>query len=230
MPKIAGILAAAAGAVLLAVALFSYLALPGLIEGRVAEDLRKRYGLPSRPEVEVSSDFPPKLLLGRADRIEVRMDRLGRGGVRLRDVRVDLRDVNVSVLGLLSGNLEREIRKASLRAEAPEKAINEYLRSGEMGLEGWEVVIRRGGEVVYRNEDALAASSAGVGLDLRVAGPLAVGVAPDGAQLAGLALPGSVADQLSSLDFTLDLGELPFGAELESVEPSEGTVVVRAAS
>ena len=55
---------------------------------------------------EVSSDFPPRLLLGRIDRIQLQIDRLKREGFLLRDVHIDLGDV--SMLSLLRGDLERE--------------------------------------------------------------------------------------------------------------------------
>jgi hypothetical protein len=47
----------------------SYTLLPGLIESRLATNIQERYGLEKKPEVEVSSDFPPELVVGRIDRI-----------------------------------------------------------------------------------------------------------------------------------------------------------------
>ena len=54
--------------------LFSYVALPGVIENQLAGIMQDRLGLQEKPEVEVSSNFPPELLLGRADRVRVRTD------------------------------------------------------------------------------------------------------------------------------------------------------------
>ena len=51
--------------------LSSYLVLPAAIEDQLARRLQEGFGLPAEPDVEVSSSFPPGLLLGRVDRIEV---------------------------------------------------------------------------------------------------------------------------------------------------------------
>jgi len=79
------------GAVLLLLAgIFVYALLPGVVENRISASLQERYELEERPAVEVSSSFPPELLLGRIDRVEASIDRMTRGGVALRNVRVDL--------------------------------------------------------------------------------------------------------------------------------------------
>ena len=85
--------------------LFSYLVLPGVIEDQLAQNLQESYELQTEPEVEVSSDFPPELLLGRVDRIRVTIDSLSRRGLTFRNVRANLEDVDASVPGLLQGNL-----------------------------------------------------------------------------------------------------------------------------
>ncbi len=46
------------------VGVLSYTLVPGLIESRLATNLQERYGLEKEPEVEVSSSFPPELLVG----------------------------------------------------------------------------------------------------------------------------------------------------------------------
>ncbi len=101
--RVLATLAISALVVFILVVLFVYVLLPGIIESRLAASLRESYGLEEEPTVEVSSNFPPELLFGRMDRIEVRMDSFVREGIRLRDVRVDLRGVDVPVRSLLSG-------------------------------------------------------------------------------------------------------------------------------
>jgi hypothetical protein len=83
--------------------LFSYLVLPGVLENQVAQGLQGVLGAPTGPVVEISSSFPPEMLLGRIDRIEVTMDQMSLQGVPLYTARVDLRGVNVSVPSLLEG-------------------------------------------------------------------------------------------------------------------------------
>jgi hypothetical protein len=105
--------------------LFSYLLLPGLIENQLAQRLQGAFGAPTKPVVEVSSHFPPKLLLGRIDQIQVRIDQGSLQGVPLYNAQADLRGVNVSVPSLLEGNLIIETQSCSLSVEAPAVLINQ---------------------------------------------------------------------------------------------------------
>ena len=221
-------LGVAALVILILAGLFVYLLLPGIIESRLAASLRESYGLEEEPTVEVSSNFPPELLLGRMDRIEVRMDSFVQEDIRLRDVRVDLRGVDASVRSLLSGgDLERETRAVSLVARVPEE-LNAYLRKNDLGLQGGRVDIRPR-SVVYRSPDALFGLPASVGLDLRVSSPGEIEVILEEASVAGVPLPAFLTRPLASGGRTLDLGELPLGTALESVEPSPGdALAVRA--
>ena len=99
--------------------LLCYLVLPGVIENQLAHRLQEALGAPTKPDVEVSSSFPPELLLGRIDRIQVRMDQISVQGAALYDVRADLRGVNVSVPSLLEGNPSFETQRYSLSVEVP---------------------------------------------------------------------------------------------------------------
>jgi hypothetical protein len=105
--------------------LFSYLVLPGLIENKLAQRLQVAFGAPTKPVVEVSSSFPPELLLGRIERIQVRMDQITLQGVALYNAQADLRGVDVSVLSLLEGNPVVETQSCSLSVEAPAVSIDQ---------------------------------------------------------------------------------------------------------
>ncbi len=105
--------------------LFCYLVLPSVIENLLAQRLQEALGAPTKPNVEVSSSFPPELLLGRIDRIEVTMDQISLQGVPLYNARVDLKGVNVSVPSLLQGNPSIETQGCSLSTEAPALLINQ---------------------------------------------------------------------------------------------------------
>ena len=111
--------------------LFSYLVLPGLIENQLAGILQGRLGLQAKPEVEVSSNFPPELLLGRADRVRARTDQISQQGLTFDDVQADLEGVKVSVPSLLRGDLQVEARSCSLTAESPAVSLDcgSYLSS-----------------------------------------------------------------------------------------------------
>src|SRR3712207_4998654 len=104
---------------------FSYLVLPGLVENQVAQRLQGMLGAPTAPVVEVTSSFPPELLVGRIDRIQVTMDQISLQGIPLYNARVDLRGVNVSVSSLLEGNPTVETQGCSLSAEAPAILIDQ---------------------------------------------------------------------------------------------------------
>jgi hypothetical protein len=105
--------------------LFSYLVLPGVLENQVAQRLQGVLGAPTEPSVEISSSFPPELLLGHIDRVEVTMEQISLQGVPLYNARVDLKGVNVSVPSLLEGNPTIETQGCSLSAEAPAVLINQ---------------------------------------------------------------------------------------------------------
>jgi hypothetical protein len=105
--------------------LFSYLVLPGVIENQLAQRLQEAFGAPTKPDVEVSSSFPPELLLGRIDRIQVTMDQINLQGVALYNARADLRGVNVSVPSLLEGSPSIETERCSLIVEVPALLIDQ---------------------------------------------------------------------------------------------------------
>lgn len=216
-----------AGVLLLAAGFFSYLVFPGLIESRLAADLRGSYGLAEEPEVEVFSSFPPEMLLGRIDRIGIQIDQLPREGVLFRDVRLELQSVDVSWQSFFEGRLEYENRTNSLVAEVPEESINAYLRESDVGLLGNGEIDVLPQEVVYQSADVLLGLPGSVVLDLQVAGPHAIEVVPRDATVGGIQLPPFFTNSLAA--GTLDIGELPLGVTLTSVEPSpEDALIVRA--
>jgi hypothetical protein len=105
--------------------LLLYLVLPLVLESLIAWRLQTALGTPTRPNVEVSSNFPPELLLGRIDRIQVRMEQATLQGAVLYNAEADLKGVNVSVASLLGGNPTIETQSCSLSAEAPAFLINQ---------------------------------------------------------------------------------------------------------
>ena len=104
---------------LILVGLFSYLLLPGLIENQLASRLQTAFGTPTKPSVEVSSNFPPLMLLGRIDEVRVTMDQASLQGAILYNTSADLQDVEVSVPQLVQGNISVTTSSCSLSVEAP---------------------------------------------------------------------------------------------------------------
>ena len=113
--------------------LFCYLALPGLIENQLAGRLQAAFGATTEPNVEVSSNFPPELLLGRIDRIQVK----GLQSSAFYNAQADLRDASVSVPSLLEGDPRIVARECSLSIEAPAMFIDQDQAClGYLGLTG----------------------------------------------------------------------------------------------
>jgi hypothetical protein len=117
-------LATALVALLVLAGLFSYLGLPVVIEDQLAQRLREGFGSPAEPAVEVSSSFPPELLLGRVKRIEVGADWVGaRPRPRRRPGGAEGRE---RLRGEPpTGDLRVETQSCSLSAEAPAVSIDQ---------------------------------------------------------------------------------------------------------
>ena len=87
-----------------------YLVLPLVMESLIAWKLQTAYETSTK--VEVDSSFPPMMLLGRIDRVQVSSDRIG----AYYDAKVKLSDVSVSVPSLIVGNLEYETESCFVKA------------------------------------------------------------------------------------------------------------------
>jgi LmeA-like phospholipid-binding/zinc-ribbon domain len=120
---------------LVLVGLFLFLVLPVLLESLLAWRLQTAFGTPTKPDVQISSNFPPELLLGRIDRIQVGMDQANLQGVAVYNAQAALKDVKVSVPSLLEGNPTIETQNCSIRAETPPIFITQNQAClGYMGL------------------------------------------------------------------------------------------------
>lgn len=105
--------------------LFCYLVLPGMIEDQLGKRLQVAFAAPTQPDVTVSSNFPPELLLGRIDRIQVKVDQGSLQGVALYNTQMDLKGVNVSVPSLIEGTPVIETKSCSLSIEVPSVLIDQ---------------------------------------------------------------------------------------------------------
>ncbi len=84
-----------------------YLVLPLVIESLIAWGVQTALETPTKPDVKVSSNFPPMMLLGRIDRVQVT------GLPYPYNARADLKGVSVSVPSLINGNLAIEAESCS---------------------------------------------------------------------------------------------------------------------
>ena len=110
---------------LILVGAFSYLVLPGLVENQIAQRLQVAFGTPTMPDVQVTSNFPPEMLLGRIDRIQVSMPQGSLQGVAIYNAKFDLSGVQVSVPSLIQGYPRIQSQSCSLSVEAPAVLINQ---------------------------------------------------------------------------------------------------------
>ena len=110
---------------LVLVGLFCYLVLPGLIEDQIANRLQVVFGASTKPEVSISSNFPPEMLMGRIDRIRVSVDEGSLQGVAFYNTKMDLKGVNVSMPSLVQGTPIIETQSCSLRIEVPPVLIDQ---------------------------------------------------------------------------------------------------------
>jgi predicted nucleic acid-binding Zn ribbon protein len=123
--------------ILVLVGIFLFLVLPVVLESLLAWRLQTAFGTPKKPDVQISSNFPPELLWGRMDRIRVRMDQANLQGVAVYNAQADLKDVKVSVPSLLEGNPTIETQSCSIRAETPPIFITQNQAClGYLGLGG----------------------------------------------------------------------------------------------
>ena len=223
-----GFLVAGVAVLLIVAGLFSYLALPALISYILAGKLRDEYDLEQRPEVDVAPDFPPALLFGRIGRIQARIDRMNHEGVETQNVRVDLESVKVSLSSILRRKVEPDIRSVSLSAEISQESLSRYIERKGVGARNGEVRIH-GREVFYWSPNALFGFPANVELGLQVAGKRSVAVSFGDILVRGARLPSSlIGGALPTGGVTMDVGELPFEAALQSIEPLDGVLIVRA--
>lgn len=110
---------------LLVLAALVYLVLPPLVEDQLAKRLQEQLGLPTEPDVEISSNFPPELLLGRIDHVRVNADEATLQGISLGGARADLTGVEISVPDLLQGQTSVEAQDCSLSAAAPAVSVED---------------------------------------------------------------------------------------------------------
>jgi hypothetical protein len=101
------------------VVLFFYLVLPPVLESLIAEGVQAELHTTTEPDVEVDSTFPPMMLLGRIDRVEVTIDQNSRAVVK---------GVRVSVPSLIAGNPAYETTSCSIFSNQNQSKCPAYLR------------------------------------------------------------------------------------------------------
>ena len=91
-----------------------YLVPPLVIESLIAGQVQTALDTRTKPDVEVSSIFPPMMFLGRIDSVQVTLDQSSLQGGPLYNASADLQGVSVSVPSLIAGNPSIEAKNCSI--------------------------------------------------------------------------------------------------------------------
>lgn len=207
----------------------TYTFIPPLLEGYVARNVQDRLGLAETPEVALTSDPAPLMLLGRFSDGRVVLPPGSAGNVRPEEVAMDLDPFNV--------NLRESVSSGGLRTEAPVSGdLRVELSEAEVSrIAGSEVtsfpitsVDLREGSVLVNSE----VSFLGVPLPVGVEGGVGVRggslvFVPSGVEAFGATVPEDIAAQLlGGTSFVYPLGEQFGGSVVTGAEVREDRVVL----
>ncbi len=188
-------------------------------EGRAEEELGRVFD--AEVDVVLDPPFVPSLLGGRVGDVDVRIERLRRGGLELEDVRGVLRDARLSPRELTRDDPQVRFDGVSLEASASAAALEAYLRPRlvRAGVAGAATLT-----VAIGARQAVARLGGGVvPLTVRRVGPSSILVQPLGRG------PGA-AEARRALRGPIELGALPYGLALTGVRLAPGRIVAEAAA
>jgi hypothetical protein len=205
----------------------TYTFMPLLLESLDARDLQNELGLAERPEVDLVSDPPPNVLLGRFEEGRVTITNHELGGVRPDIAVVNLGPFSLDVLGsLASGRVrEEEPLSGALMVELSEEEVARLASSGALGARVTGVELGEGYLAVKSELEVLGAR-----VPVRIEGGLALRdrelcFEPRRLEALGVPVPlRFTQDLLQGASFAYPL-ELPFG-EVSGVELRENCLVL----
>lgn len=207
----------------------TYTFLPPLLEGYVARNLQDRLGLAETPGVELTSDPPPRMLLGQFSGGRVILPPTATGNVRPDEVTIDLDPFDVDVRGSVSnGGLQTGTPiTGDLRVELSEAEVNRIATSGISDFPVTGVDLREG-SVLVGSEVSLLGFPVPVGVEGGVEvrdGSLVF--LPRRVEAFGATVPEDVAaGLLEGTDFVYPLGEQYGGAVVTGAELREDRAVL----
>ena len=207
----------------------TYTFLPPLLEGYVARNVQDPLGLAETPEVDLTSDPPPRMLLGEFSKASVMLPPVAARGVSPAEVAIDLDPFDVDGLASVSSR--------GLRMEGP---VTGGLRVELSEAEGNRIATSQVSSFPITGVD-LREGSAFVGSEVSVFGlPVPVGVEggveaeygslvflPSRVEAFGATVPEDVAAQLlEGTSFVYPLGEQYGGNVVTGAELREDRVVL----
>lgn len=221
------LLVAAVLIVLLVIGTYTFL--PPLVEGYVARDLQGKLGLAETPEVELTSDPAPLMLLGQFADGRVVLPPSEMSNVRPDEVAIDLDPFDVDVAGsVVGGGLQTgSPLTGDLRVELSEAEVNR-IASSEVTQYPITGVDLREGSALVGSEVSILGFPIPVGAEggVEVQDNFLVFL-PSRVEAFGSTVPDSVADELlGGTSFVYPLGEQFGGSTVTGAELREDRVVL----
>ena len=207
----------------------TYTFIPALLEGYVARAVQDQMGLAETPEVDLTSDPAPLILLGRFSDGRVVLPSSVAGNVRPDEVAIDLDPFDVDVRESIStrGLVTEAPVTGDLRLELSEAEVNRIASSQVTSFPITGVDLREGSVLVNSEVYVL-----GVPLPVGVEGGVEVQggslvFLPSGVEAFGATVPeGIAAELLGGTSFVYPLGEQFGGSVLTGVALREDRVVL----
>ncbi len=208
----------------------AYTFLPPLLEGYVARSVQDRLGLAETPEVELTSDPAPRMLLGEFSDGRVVLPPVEAGNVRPDEIAIDLDSFNVDILGSVSsGGLQTEAPlTGDLRVELSEAEVNRIAASQLTSFPITGVDLREG-SVLVRSETSAFGVLVPVGVEggVEVQGGALVFM-PSRAEAFGMTLPERLTGKLrEGTSFVYPVGEQFGGSVVTGAEVQEDRIVLK---
>ena len=224
-----GFLLTLAVLVVLVVLVVPYFVLPPVLENLVARNVQDRLGLAERPGVELDSDPQWEMLLGEFSSGRVSVGETDLGGVRAKDVSMDLDPFSVNVGQSVQSRtaVAEEPVSGQVRLTVSERDVSRLAgQNAQVPVNGVE--LREDGVTVESEASVLGvtfpvAVDGGVGVegDALVFQPRTV-------RAAGTTVPPDLADSLlAGTAFRYPVEGLPYGGRLTGAETVGGAVVLK---
>ncbi|WP_166396408.1 LmeA family phospholipid-binding protein [Rubrobacter marinus] len=207
----------------------TYTVLPPLVEGYVARNVQDRLGLAETPEVDLTSEPAPFMLLGEFSDGRVSLPPSVAGNVSPEEVAIDLDPFDVDVTGSVRGGALRTEAPVTggLRVELSEAEVNRIATSQVSSFPVTGVDLREGSALVG-SEVAVLGFPVPVGVEggVEVQDGALVFV-PSRVEAFGTTLPEDLTGQLlEGTSFTYALGEQYGGSVVTGAELLEDRVVL----
>jgi DUF2993 family protein len=202
----------------------SYTFLPPLAERVVARSVQEGLGLEERPRVELHSDPPPAMLVGRFSGGRISLENADLDDLRAGRVAVDLDPFDLAVLGSIWGGALRseELLSGTLRIVVSEEEVSRLTRAEaavavqDVELEEDQVLVRSEAPVLGFDVPVLVQGA------LTLRGETLV-FEPRRMSALGSPVPEEL---LEGADFSYPLRGFPRGAQITGVEVAEERIVL----